>query len=224
MLSTGCILGIDTATRVAGLALGDENRLWAEEVWYCAETHTVELLPRLDRMMKHLARTPADLNAVAVSIGPGSFTGLRIGLSVAKGLALSHGLPLVGIPTLDVLASPHAHRGGAIWAVIQAGRGRLCAARYGRQRGELTCRQGPELLTLDELAGQLERRAFLCGELEPEEIAHLQKVCGGELRLASPAENLRRPGFLLELARQRLAAGEEDAPESLAPIYLQHPS
>lgn len=223
-MATSLILGIDTATRVAGLALGDEHRLWTEEVWHSIETHTVELMPRLDRMMRHLERRPDDLTAVAVSLGPGSFTGLRIGLSAAKGLALSHGLPLVGIPTLDILALPHAKRGGSIWAVIQAGRGRLCAARYGRQRGTLALREGPELLTLEELAQRLEGRVFLCGELEPQEIAYLQEECGGEIRVASPAESLRRPGFMLELARRRLEAGETDLPETLAPIYLQHPA
>lgn len=216
------VLAIDTATRVAGLALGDGHRLWAEEVWYSVDTHTVELMPRLDRMMGHLGRAPEDLAAVAVSIGPGSFTGLRIGLSVAKGLALSHGLPLLGIPTLDILAWPHRVRRGPIWAIIQAGRGRLCAACYRRQRGELVRRSGPDLLTLQELAGRLEGQPYLCGELGPKEVARLREQCGA-LRAASPAEALRRPGYMLELARARLQAGEADPPETLSPTYLQHP-
>lgn len=223
-MATGLILGIDTATRVAGLALGDGYRLWAEEVWYSDQTHTVELMPRLDRLMRHLGRRPEDLDAVAVAIGPGSFTGLRIGLSVAKGLALSHGLALVGIPTLDILAQPHVARRGPIWAVIQAGRGRLCVARYGRRAGALVLREGPTLLTLEEWAHHLEGAPFVCGELEPEEVAYLREVLGEAVRLATPAENLRRPGFLVELARRRLEAGESDPPDTLSPLYLQHPS
>jgi tRNA threonylcarbamoyladenosine biosynthesis protein TsaB len=223
-MASGLILGIDTATRVAGLALGDAHRLWAEEVWVSYETHTVELMPRLDRVMRLLGRRPEDLEAVAVSIGPGSFTGLRIGLSVAKGLALSHGLPLVGIPTLDILARPHVAQRGPIWAVIQAGRGRLCVARYERRGGALVLREGPSLLTLREWVEHLEGHPFVCGELEADEVAYLREVLGEGVRLATPAENLRRPGFLVELARSRLEAGESDPPETLSPIYLQHPS
>lgn len=222
-MAAGLILGIDTATRTAGLALGDAHRLWAEEVWVSHETHTVELLPRLDRLMRLLGRRPEDLDAVAVSIGPGSYTGLRIGLSVAKGLALSHGLPLVGIPTLDILAQPHLAQRGPIWAVIQAGRGRLCVARYERRGGTLVLREGPSLLTLQEWAEHLEGHPFVCGELEPDEVAYLRETLGEAIRLAAPAENLRRPGFLVELARRRLEAGESDPPETLSPLYLQHP-
>ncbi|NLE75761.1 MAG: tRNA (adenosine(37)-N6)-threonylcarbamoyltransferase complex dimerization subunit type 1 TsaB [Chloroflexi bacterium] len=218
------ILGIDTATRVAGLAVGDAHRLWAEETWYSVDTHTVELAPRLDRMMRALGRTADDLSGVGVTLGPGSFTGLRIGLSVAKGLALSHGLPLVGIPTLDTLAWPHAGQRGPLWAVIQAGRGRLCAACYGRAADGLALVEGPLLVTLDELAGRLGEGAFVCGELEAEETAALRARLGSGLRLPRPAENLRRAGFLVELARRRLANGEADDVETLAPLYLQHPT
>ena len=70
-----------------------------------------------------------------VSLGPGSFTGLRIGLSVAKGLALARQVPIVGIPTLDVVAQPHMTQPLPIWAILQAGRGRICAAQYARRKG-----------------------------------------------------------------------------------------
>ena len=100
------LLGIDTATHFAGLALYDQGQVWAEEIWYSAMTHTVELMPRVQRMLNTYRVTVEALTGIGVSLGPGSFTGLRIGLAAAKGMALPYRLPLIGISALDVLAYP----------------------------------------------------------------------------------------------------------------------
>lgn len=127
-------LAIDSATEMAGLALSDGARLVAESHWRSHRRHTVELGPRLAAMLEDAALCPADLAGIAVAIGPGSYTGLRIGLSLAKGLALGADLPIVGLPTLDILADAlmpaHAPPETGFWALLQAGRGRVVAARY----------------------------------------------------------------------------------------------
>ena len=112
------ILAIDTATNLASLALYDQNsrQVLSEESWHSVNNHTVELMPRLVRMLDQQGISVSDLDGVVVSLGPGSFTGLRIGIGLAKGLVLSKasveedqdgGVPLVGVPTLDVVARPH---------------------------------------------------------------------------------------------------------------------
>ena len=99
------LVAIDTATGYASLALHDGLRVRVEHTWESPRRHTVELLPRLVAALEQLDVGADHLSGVAVSRGPGSFTGLRVGMAVAKGLALARGLPLVGVPTLDVVAA-----------------------------------------------------------------------------------------------------------------------
>ena len=123
-------------TRYASLALYNGQRVLSEETWRTANYHTVELMPAIVRMLDRQGVSVEALSAVAVSLGPGSFTGLRIGMGVAKGLALTREIPLLGVPTLQTVAYPHfSQRRGAICAIVEAGRGRLCAQFYRRRRG-----------------------------------------------------------------------------------------
>lgn len=217
------LLAIDTATRLASLAFYDGSSVRAEESWQSANNHTVELMPSLVRMMTRQRVTPDGLRGLAVALGPGSFTGLRIGLAVAKGLALAQDIPLLGVPTLDVLAYIHADQRRPIWAVVRAGRGRVCAAHYVRRRGRW--RQVGELglTTIADLVERIERETLFCGEITAAEREFLQNHEDGKAVVASPAGSLRRAGYLAELAWQRLDKGETDDPISLTPIYLHRP-
>lgn len=98
------ILAIDSATPVAGIALIDEKQLIREEFVNYKKTHSETLMPMVDQILHDCDRSLQDLTALAVTIGPGSFTGLRIGLGAVKGLSLAVGIPVVGISTLEVLA------------------------------------------------------------------------------------------------------------------------
>jgi tRNA threonylcarbamoyladenosine biosynthesis protein TsaB len=219
------LLAIDTATRMAGLALYDEGQGWVlgEEAWYSADNHTVELMPRLVRLMAHQQVEPVDLQGLVVSLGPGSYTGLRIGLGVAKGVALARDLPIVGVPTLDVVARPHQAQRLPIWAVLQAGRGRICAGHYLRRKGRWR-RQGPfRLTTLAELCEEIEEPSIFCGELDGHDAALIGERLGTMVVVASPAASLRRAAHLAELGWARLERGDSDDAATLSPIYLKHP-
>ena len=219
------LLAIDTATRMAGLALYDPaaGRILGEETWYSVNNHTVELMPRLVRMLGQQGVSPADLTGLSVSLGPGSFTGLRIGLSVAKGLALACRLPLVGVPTLDVVAQPHMLQGLPIWAVLQAGRKRICVGRYGCHQGRWRQRGTYQLTTWEALCEQIEEPALLCGEIEARDIDLIRLRLGKVATIATPASSLRRAAYLAELGWNRLARGESDVAATLSPIYLHDP-
>ena len=216
------LLAIDTATRVASLALYSEGAVLSEQTWLSQNHQTVELVPNIAHMLEGQGATPQTLTGLAVTLGPGSFTGLRIGLSVAKGLALGLKIPLVGIPTLDVLAYAHAPWGLPTWAIIQAGRGRVCAAFYPREGPPP--RPADYLLTT--LAG-LEVEGcgplLFCGEIAPQGAALLRQRVGERALIASPAASLRRAGYLAELAWERLQRGEGDDLATLSPIYLHRP-
>ena len=219
------LLAIDTATHMAGLALFDPARglVLGEESWYSVNRHTVELMPRLDRLLAQQGITPDAVTGLVVSLGPGSFTGLRIGLSVAKGLALARQIPIVGIPTLDVVAQPHMTQPLPIWAMLQAGRGRICAAQYARRKGRWGRRGEFILTTLAELCDQVRDPSLFCGEIDAQATAEIRQRLGLEVIIASPAASVRRAAYLAELGWERLARGDTDNAHLLSPIYLQNP-
>lgn len=216
------LVAIDTATGYASLALHDGFRVRVEHTWESPRRHTVELLPRLAAALEQLDIVAEHLSGVAVTRGPGSFTGLRVGLSVAKGLALARGLPLVGVPTLDVVAAAQGRDRQPLCVVLQAGRRRICAAVYRWRNGEWRARQEPRLTTWAALVEETTSPTLFCGEVDPAGAEALAAL--GELAVLLPAATrLRRAGFLAEIAWRRLNRGETDDPATLTPIYLQHP-
>ncbi len=220
------LLALDTSTRLAGIALYDGAAgLVAEYNWHSANRHTVELLPQVSLMMAQAGVRPADLKAVGVALGPGSFTGLRVALAAAKGLALANGLKLLGVPTLDAVAYPHQSEPAPVIAVIQAGRGRVCWALYAPGPAGWARQQEPRLSTVLEMANGIVRRTVVAGELLPSDQEILLQAAGSErVVLLSPALSMRRAGYVAELAWQRYAAGEADDLASLSPIYLHEPA
>ncbi len=218
------LVAIDTSTGYASLALHDGFQVRVEHTWESARRHTVELLPRLVAALEQLDLGSEHLSGVAVARGPGSFTGLRVGLAVAKGLALARGLPLVGVPTLDVVAAAQGRDRRPLCAVLQAGRTRICVATYRwRRSGEWRTRKEPRLTIWPALVKETTSPTLFCGEIDPAGAEALATL--GELAVLLPAAaRLRRAGFLAELAWRRLNQGETDDPATLTPIYLQHPT
>jgi tRNA threonylcarbamoyladenosine biosynthesis protein TsaB len=215
------ILAIDTATRATSVALHDGHQVTAEMTWLTENYHTVELAPTVAGLLDRVGVRPADLAAIALAKGPGSFTGLRIGMSFAKGLALSSSppLPLIGVPTLDIITVAQPRVLGRLCAVAQAGRGRVNAGFY-RQGPEGWEAEGdPVIVNWDDLLPLLEGPTQVCGEIDRAGYERLQTL-GDRVMIASPAASLRRAGFLAELARRRLALGAVDEAATLAPLYL----
>ncbi len=215
------ILAIDTATQLAGLALFDPEAqtVRAEQVWVSHINHTVELAPNLQAMLATQKLALSDLTGIAVARGPGSFTGLRIGISIAKALAYARGIHVVGIPTPDIIAHAHREREVPLWTILQAGRGRIVATRY--EVGEsLPGEVEYRLTTLEKLADAIDEPVMFSGELDAAEIALLRARLGNRAVVASPALRLRRPACLAELGWARLQAGDVDDPVTLVPLYL----
>jgi tRNA threonylcarbamoyladenosine biosynthesis protein TsaB len=215
------LIALDTSTRWTGIALYDGERgLIAERNWLAGNRHTAELLPECEALLKMVDLSRSALTAVAVAIGPGSFTGLRVALSAGKGLALARSIPLVGVPTLAATAYPFLSEHLPVLAIAEAGRGRACWASF-RQGDDLFDRRF-SLSSLGEMLAQLDEPTLLAGELTPE----LRAACA-DLPLARPllpARAPRRAGYVAELGWLRLASGLQDDLESLAPIYLQEPA
>ena len=217
------LLAIDTATQYASLALYNQDGVFAEEAWLSGRNHTIELTPRIDRMLKLANLQVAELTALAVSLGPGSFTGLRIGLAVAKGMALPHKLPVVGVPTLDVVVYPFRMRSLPVWAIAQAGRGRILAACYAQVDDAWQSFEGPFLTNFADLARQIDGKVLCTGEIDQEAAKTLWRDSHHKANVVSPADRLRRASYLAEIAVARLEDSYQDDPDALVPIYLSSP-
>jgi len=216
------LLAIDTATSLTGIALYDGRGPLAECVWESGRNHTAQLLPQLDRLLGYAGVERGALRAVGVALGPGSWSGLRVGMSVAKGLALAGGLALLGISTLEALAYQHAQAGTPIYPLIRLGRDRFATAAF-RFDADPTRREPDRNVTLEELCAEVEDRGLFCGDLDEGAVARIQRALGPRALFPRPAANLRRPAFLAELAWQRLVNGERDDLVTLEPIYLGEP-
>ncbi len=213
------LLALDTSTQTVGMALFDGVQVFGESIWQTRGHHTVEVAPALNELFARCGIKPADLEAIGVALGPGSFTSLRIGLAIAKGLAMAVRVPLIGIPTLDILAVAQPLSDYPMAAVLAAGRGRLAVGWY--KAGKHAWENSGEVVvaTTEQLAESITEPTLVCGELNAAD----RQVLGRRRKtilLASPALSLRRPSFLAELAWKRYKAGKVDEVISLAPIYL----
>ncbi len=210
------LLAIDTSTADAGIACYDGERgALGECVWRAGRDHTAQLLPQIDLLLRHIRCARSDIRAVAVALGPGSWSGLRVGMSVAKGFALARDLPLIGIGTLQALAYQHRSAHLRVVPIINLGRGRVATLTDDAQE--------PQNVTLADLAAMVNEPALFCGDIDGETQAMLRRLLPDHARFPSPAANVRRPAFLAELAWMRLIAGERDSVAALEPIYLGRP-
>jgi tRNA threonylcarbamoyladenosine biosynthesis protein TsaB len=212
------LLAVDTSTAQVGLALYDGSQVIAEYAWRNGQRHTVELAPAISELLTRCGRKMDDIQALAVALGPGSFTSLRVGLSLVKGLALARRLPLIGIPTLDILAAAQASSRLPMVVAIQAGRGRFAVGWYKHSKNGWQSRDAARLVTLADLISEVESPVMLCGELTSAERERMAQE--PHIQLVSPARSVRRPAILAELAWKRWQAGQVDDEATLAPIYL----
>lgn len=217
-------LAIDTSTDFASIALVSDQQVLAELTWLCGQNHTTELLPRLSTLMNQGKVDLKSVSGIIVALGPGSYNGLRVGLSTAKGLALSLGVPVVGVSTLEIEAYAHAMAGLPVCALHDAGRDEIATATYQMKRGKWQRLHEERITTLEELCGQITVKTVFCGELAAPLISELTARLGAKAVIPTPAARLRRAAYLAELGGRRLKANDTDDPATLQPLYLRRPS
>ncbi|MEE9248221.1 MAG: tRNA (adenosine(37)-N6)-threonylcarbamoyltransferase complex dimerization subunit type 1 TsaB [Dehalococcoidia bacterium] len=217
-------LVIDTATSILGLALVDSSGLVGELAWRTNQNHTAELIPSLRHLLNKAATELHDLQGIVVAKGPGSFTGLRVGMATAKGLAISTGAPLVGISTLEAWAYPYATTGLAVCPMLEVRRGELAAALF-RWTGGLVDRVMTEhITTVDDLCPRLQESTIFCGQVSPDVAARLKKLLGARALVVEAEHPDPRLLYLGQLGRQKIEGGQADDPATLQPLYLRQPS
>ncbi|MEN6486096.1 MAG: tRNA (adenosine(37)-N6)-threonylcarbamoyltransferase complex dimerization subunit type 1 TsaB [Syntrophobacteraceae bacterium] len=216
------ILAVDTSTPSGSVAVLDGLRVPVEWSLQSARTHNRRLLGTVDDLLRELGWTLADMDVYAVTVGPGSFTGLRIGLTTMKTLAWSMGKPLVGVPSLDALAAPLEFACLPVCCLIDAAKREIYSAQFSPGGEGGLRRTGPYRVSEPERIVELVCEPTLfCGDgwLSYRDY-FLERL--GNLAVEPPAPfHLIRAGFVGELARRRFLAGESDDPMSCVPMYIR---
>jgi tRNA threonylcarbamoyladenosine biosynthesis protein TsaB len=208
------LLALDTSTRVASVALFDGAQVSSESTWLAGREHSARLLIEIDLALERVGQARESLTGLVVAHGPGSFTGVRVALSVAKGIAAGLMIPAWGVNTLDVLARAAGDGERPVRAAVEAGRGRFATALYAGGAPVEKAR----LATASELRDLVREPTVLIGELPLEVRAEL--AAHPLVHLASVAAGLRRAGFLAELGWRAAQAGEPGEPTTLDAVYV----
>src|ERR1700690_2518144 len=158
------LFAVDTSTAQTGLALYDGSQVLAEMMWQSHQHHTVELAPAFTELLKRTDKKVSDIEALGVAIGPGSFTSLRVGLSFVKGLALARKIPLIGIPSLDILAAAQPIVKMRLATILQAGRTRIALGWYKVEDHQWKSEGDVTVSSVDALADSIDAPTLIAGE------------------------------------------------------------
>ena len=240
------LLALDTSNRYASIALCSEDDVYGEYTWHIDSNHSVELLPRIQRLVAECHVTLSQLDGIAVATGPGSFNGVRIALSTAKTLAFVLQKPLFGISTLDIIAAQQQQVAYPLCAVMEAGRSELYAACFRAslqltERGDARYRltriseygvfSPPQIAELIQAHISGERNGssiqqvspfLFCGEIS--EVSRQALATHVQGLFLNNVQSTRHASVLAFLALQQWQEGKVDDPLLLEPLYLRRPS
>ncbi len=216
------ILAIDTSTPVGSMALVEGALLKAQHILNISTTHNQRLLPGIDRLLRDAGWTLDDLDALAVSLGPGSFTGLRIGLSVIKGLAWATAKPLAGVPSLDALAANVPLVPYLICPVLDARKGEIYTALYRQGDMQVPERCTPYMaLNPEKLVDLISEKTVVVGDALLNYRDYLTSELGDLLLQTPPHLNIIHASSVAWLAWQRLRLGKHEDVSSCTPLYVR---
>lgn len=221
------ILAIETSTKNLGIAIADEDSILAEYKGDSELKHSQDLIPNIDLLLKDLGSDLTDIDAFAISIGPGSFTGLRVGVSALKGLNLVTDIPIITVPTLDVIAYNAINISAPICVIVDAKKNNLYSSLYTVENGDIIRSWDYLLIHADELIKRVQSTEH---RTQNKEILFLGDGIGlyGSLilgglkgaRLADRKYWFPDPKVVAHLARIKFRRKEFQNPESLVPMYM----
>ena len=217
------ILAIDTSTRKAGAALWRDGKPIESRTWESRRNHTAELMPAVASLLDSSGGA-SSLSGIAVSLGPGGFSSLRVGLSLAKGFAMALNLPIVGVGTSEAEAHPYAHMGLPVYALLDAGRGEVSTACFGIMEGRWSKLSDERITTPEQLVDELPESCVVCGEGAALYRDYLSETAGPLVVVIRDHSTEDRLHGVAALGESRLLSGESDSPATLEPLYLRKPS
>lgn len=218
------ILGISTSTAQVGCAIGGHEGILGAIHSTRGRRHAETLIPAIDFLCRQTRVDLSEIGAVAVDLGPGMFTGLRVGIAAGKALAHARRLPMIGVASLDLLAFPLRHSNRRIVCAVDAGRGEIFHASYRQSPGGVQRLTAPEVVTPDDLASDLlatNEELLLVGDGA---LRHRDTLgVGTRVELADPGVAYPQAGSLVQLAHARALREEFVTPAELTPLYLRKP-
>ena len=218
------LLAIDTSTRSGGVALWNDDRVIAALCWHSSQNHTAELMPAVEYILRRADIVPTALDGIAVALGPGGFSALKVGISAAKALALPSNTPVVGVGTLEMEAYPYATAGLPIRPLLDAGRDDVATALYQELDGRWTKLMEERVCTNEELSELVFETTILCGEGAVQRSADLRRALGGRGMVMSFHTPASRLTALAVLSARRLQQGKIHSLAALQPMYLRNPN
>jgi tRNA threonylcarbamoyladenosine biosynthesis protein TsaB len=207
-----------------GVAVLDGQKVLAELVTNSQKQHSVRLMPAIAQLLQQLELRLDEIDVLAVTAGPGSYTGVRIGVTTAKTLAWAQKFPLYGVSTLEVLAQNGQYFPGLIVPMLDARRQRAYTAIYQRAADGVTPVLAPCVVAVDELLAQLAERTetvLFLGDDVANFAVQIEAQLGARAVFGHAAANLLSPAQLGQLAWQKWRAGESPVGDDFAPNYLQ---
>jgi tRNA threonylcarbamoyladenosine biosynthesis protein TsaB len=214
------ILAIESATLTGGAALLDGDHLVGETTVSIALTHSERMMVVVDRLLTDCGWSAKEIEGLAVSVGPGSFTGLRVGIATVKGLALALGLPVAPVPTLDALAATLPFADAPVCPLLDARKGEVFCSLYRWQEREMTRESDYLALSPEAAAARLVAPVIVLGDGVSACRPYLARL-GEGVREAPPARRLPSPATVAQLGHTMLAAGRGIAAEAVTPLYLR---
>ncbi len=217
------ILAIDTATMVSSVAVADEKKLLGELTVQTRLTHSETLLPHIQQVLKMAGVGKNQLKAVAVSLGPGSFTGLRIGLGAAKAIAYGLNIPIIGVPTTEALAWHYPVPGIVTIPFIDAQKGNVYSGIYAWKESKIVELSPVQVYTLDEaleLCGQQDKTVMAVGDMVQKKLANRQDL-PANLQIPPQHMVMPRAANVAMAGLSRLAQAKVDSVMNLEPIYIR---
>lgn len=216
------ILAVDTSTISGSLALLDGENIAAEWTLRSALTHNRRLMKAVDFLLREAGWEMDTLQGMAVTSGPGSFTGLRIGMTTMKVLAWTTGKLYAGVPTLDALSFPLSFSPNPVCSMIDARKGEVYCALY-RPDGKGTLRLATPFMAISPaaLADKINEPFLFCGDGWVLHRNIMKRKLGSLALETSPCFHTIRAASVGELARRRFIRGDSDDPESSSPLYVR---
>ena len=216
------LLTIDSSTSAGSIALIRDQKVVAKSILNLQQTQSQRLMPQIVNLLDATGYQPGDLKAVAVGVGPGSFTGMRIGIATAKTLAQALDLPIVGVSTLAAIAYRLRYSKGYILALLNSNRNNLFAGIFHSEGQELKREAEDALISMDDLAkelAQLKERIYITGEYTKAQDLLAEKL--DDLVFTTTGFNLPDPVAIAELAEQKLALNSTEELYKIEPNYLK---
>jgi tRNA threonylcarbamoyladenosine biosynthesis protein TsaB len=229
LLATGAgvgpVLGLDTASATASLAVVSHGKVLAQ-LTRSAASHGSALPELVAEVLGQVGIALKDLRGIAVGTGPGSFTGLRVGIAYAKGLVLALGCALIGIPTFDCVAlaafeQAAPSEGSAICTILDARKGEVYANLYRVRADRLDNISQPLVIKLQNLFPELSNGDILIGDSKAKEASLLLNERGIRSTVLEEVEVNSRGRYVAALAVERISRGEIDTPATLEPLYVR---